>query len=45
MVADQLRQPPGSASPRARVRWLLIVVGVMALLTAGWPLLNAAVAD
>ena len=45
MVADQPRQPPGSASPRARLRWLLIVVGVMALLTAGWPLLNAAVAD
>jgi hypothetical protein len=45
MVADRPRQPPGSASPRARLRWLLIVVGVMALLTAGWPLLNAAVAD
>jgi hypothetical protein len=45
MVADQPRQPPGSASPRARLRWLAIVVGVMALLTAGWPLLNASVAD
>jgi hypothetical protein len=45
MVADQPRQPPGSASPQARLRWLLIVVGVMALLTAGWPLLNASVAD
>ncbi|HUB37341.1 MAG TPA: hypothetical protein VMA72_00655 [Streptosporangiaceae bacterium] len=45
MVAEQPRLPPGSASPRARLRWLLIVVAVMALLTAGWPLLNAAVAD
>jgi hypothetical protein len=45
MVADQPWQPPGSASPRARLRWLLIVVCVMALLTAGWPLLNAGVAD
>jgi hypothetical protein len=45
MVADQPRLPPGSASPRARLRWLLIVVAVMVLLTAGWPLLNALVAD
>jgi hypothetical protein len=45
MVADQPRLPPGIASPRARLRWLLIVVAVMVLLTAGWPLLNALVAD
>jgi len=45
MVADQPRLPPGGASPRARLRWLLIVVSVMVLLTAGWPLLNARVAD
>ena len=45
MVADQPRLPPGGASPRARLRWLLIVVGVMVLLTAGWPLVNAVVAD
>ena len=45
MVADQPRLPPGVASPRSRLRWLLIVVGVMVLLTAGWPLLNAVVAD
>jgi hypothetical protein len=45
MVADRPRQPPGSASPRARLRWLLIVVAVMVLLTAGWPLLNGLVAD
>jgi hypothetical protein len=45
MVADQPRLPPGGASPRARLRWLLIVIGVMALLTVGWPLLDAVVAD
>lgn len=45
MAADLPRLPPGSASPRARLRWLLIVMAVMVLLTAGWPLLNAAVAD
>jgi len=45
MVADQPRLPPGSASPRARLRWLLIIVGVMVLLTAGWPLLDAVVSD
>jgi hypothetical protein len=45
MAADQPRLPPGGASPRARLRWLLIVVAVMVLLTAGWPLLNALVAD
>jgi hypothetical protein len=45
MVAEQPGQPTGSASPQARLRWLLVVLGVMALLTAGWPLLNASVAD
>ena len=43
--APGTRQPPGIATPRARLRWLLVVVTVMALLTAGWPLLNSAVAD
>jgi hypothetical protein len=38
-------QPPGVQTPRARLRWLLAVVSVMALLTAGWPLLNTAVSD
>lgn len=33
------------ASPRVRIRWLVAVVAVMALLTAGWPLLNRIVAD
>jgi hypothetical protein len=33
------------ASPRVRIRWLVAVVAVMALLTAGWPLLNRLIAD
>lgn len=45
MVADRPRLPPGGASPRARLRWLLFVLAVMVLLTAGWPLLNAVVSD
>ncbi len=50
MAADTGRaagmgQPPGAQTPRARLRWLLAVVTVMALLTAGWPLLNSAVSD
>jgi hypothetical protein len=28
-----------------RLRWLVIIIAVMALLTAGWPLLNRAVAN
>src|SRR4029077_3263283 len=28
-----------------RVRWLLVVVGVIVLLTAGWPLLNTAISN
>ena len=38
-------QPPGAPTPRARLRWLLTVVAVMTVLTAGWPLLNSAVSD
>jgi hypothetical protein len=38
-------RPPGTPSARVRLRGLLIVVAVMVLLTAGWPLLNALVAD
>jgi hypothetical protein len=52
MAADNTDQPGLSryesapvASPRVRIRWLLAVVAVMALLTAGWPLLNQIVAD
>jgi len=36
---------PSVASPLNRIRWLLTVVGVMVLLTAGWPLLNRTVSD
>jgi hypothetical protein len=36
---------PTFASPRVRIRWLLTVVAVMALLTAGWPLLNMTVSN
>jgi hypothetical protein len=33
------------ASPRVRIRWLVAVVAIMVLLTAGWPLLDQIVAD
>lgn len=39
------RAGPTVASPLVRIRWLVAVVAVMALLTAGWPLLNKAVSD
>jgi hypothetical protein len=36
-----------AATPQntARFRWLVIVVAIMALLTAGWPLINLVVSD
>jgi hypothetical protein len=36
-----------AAAPRGtlRLRWLVIVVAIMAVLTAGWPLINLAVSD
>ena len=43
--AAGMGQPPGAHTPRARLRWLLAIMAVMALLTAGWPLLNSAVSD
>jgi hypothetical protein len=47
MDPDGLPQPqrPATASPLVRVRWLVAVIAVMALLTAGWPLLNRTVSD
>jgi hypothetical protein len=36
--------PPERAA-RLRVRWLLAVIAVMIVLTAGWPLVNSAVSD
>lgn len=35
----------GPAATSLRLRWLVIIVAIMALLTAGWPLLNAMVAN
>lgn len=37
----------GAATPGgwARLHWLVIVVAIMAVLTAGWPLINLAVSD
>jgi hypothetical protein len=43
--AAGMGQPPGAPTPRARLRWLLAVVAIIALLTAGWPLLDSAVSD
>jgi hypothetical protein len=43
--AAGMGQPPGAPTPRARLRWLVAVVTVMAVLTAGWPVLNSAVSD
>jgi hypothetical protein len=42
--ADEARGPAATTT-RFTLRWLAIVVATMALLTAGWPLLNSAVAD
>jgi hypothetical protein len=36
--------PPANPE-RLRVRWLVIIVGVMALLTVGWPLLSLAITN
>jgi len=50
MAADRARQPPGDerrrvATPQVRLRWLVAIVAVIAVLTAGWPLLDALVTD
>jgi len=46
VLADETgRGPAASSVTKVRLRWLAIVVAVMALLTAGWPLLNSAVAN
>lgn len=45
MAADETAQRPTVSATKLRLRWLGIVVAVMALLTAGWPLLDKAVAD
>jgi hypothetical protein len=43
VAADQIETRPAVSTTRRRLRWLAIVVAIMALLTAGWPLLNSAV--
>lgn len=45
MVADETGRGPAASVTTARLRWLAVVVALMALLTAGWPLLNSAVAN
>jgi len=45
VAADETGHGPTGSTTGLRLRWLAIVVAVMALLTAGWPLLNSAVAD
>jgi hypothetical protein len=43
--ADDTSRHSGARTPSQRLRWLLVVVAIMLLLTAGWPLVNATVAD
>jgi hypothetical protein len=43
--ADDSSRRTGARTPSQRLRWLLVVVAIMVLLTAGWPLVNATVAD
>lgn len=45
MAAEETATSPAASVIKLRLRWLLIVVAVMAVLTAGWPLLNMAVAN
>jgi hypothetical protein len=45
VVADETGRGPAASVTKARLRWLAVVVAIMALLTAGWPLLNSAVAN
>jgi hypothetical protein len=45
VAADGKAERPTVSATKLRLRWLVIVVAVMAVLTAGWPLLNASVAN
>jgi hypothetical protein len=45
VVDDETERGPAGSTARFRLRWLAVVVAIMALLTAGWPLLNSAVAN
>jgi hypothetical protein len=45
VAADEAPRLPAASATKLRLRWLVIVVAVIALLTAGWPLLDMAVSD
>jgi hypothetical protein len=45
VVADDTGRNPAASTTKLRLRWLAVVVAIMALLTAGWPLLNMTVSD
>jgi hypothetical protein len=45
VIADETGRDPAASATQVRLRWLAVVVSVMALLTAGWPLLNSRVSD
>ena len=45
MAADETAQRPSVSATKLRLRWLVIVVAVMAVLTAGWPLIDMAVTN
>jgi hypothetical protein len=45
VAADDTGLRPVARTTRLRLLWLGIVVAIMALLTAGWPLLNTAVSN
>lgn len=40
-----MREAPLSLTPVWRLRWLLLIVVIMAALTAGWPLANASISN
>jgi hypothetical protein len=45
VAADETARSPDASTTKLRLRWLAVVVAIMAVLTAGWPLLNMAVSD
>jgi hypothetical protein len=45
VLADETGRGPAASATKVRLRWLAVVVTIMALLTAGWPLLNSIVSN
>jgi hypothetical protein len=45
VVTDETAGGPAASITRFRLRWLAGIIAIMALLTAGWPLADSAVAD